>query len=192
MSALSLVSSKNPEQVNKTVTFTATVTSSGSPVAGADVHIIPNGDRKRTVPTDASGEANAVNMLTATGTYLVEARYAGQSASVSQVIKNKVKSAEIAITSDFEVKTCSFKVYPNPFDDRLKFEFSSPEPVHARIDIYDMNGRMIETVFDQPIEGEVMYHAEFKPLKVVSAMYIYKVTLGKSNYIDKAVYKNRE
>jgi hypothetical protein len=84
----------------------------------------------------------------------------------------------------------SLNVYPNPFDDHLVFEFTSPIPVRARIDIYDLTGRLIETVFDQQIEGGTVYHAAFKPVKEVSAMYLYRVTLGNSSHVNKVVYKS--
>jgi hypothetical protein len=168
------------------------VTSSGNPLAGADVSFYINGVFWTTVKTDGTGKATAANSFKTAGTYNIEARSTGQTTSLSQVIKTKVKSAEIADVPDDQFMKNELKVYPNPFNDRLKFEFSSPEPVHARIDVYDMTGRLIETVFDQPIEGKTNYHAEFKPLNLVSAMYIYRIAIGKANYIDKALYKNRE
>ena len=45
------------------------------------------------------------------------------------------------------------KAYPNPFSEKLRFEFVSPLSTRARIDIYDMTGRKIQTAFDAEIES---------------------------------------
>ncbi len=83
------------------------------------------------------------------------------------------------------------KVYPNPFTDRVQFEFVSPESVNARIDIYDMTGRMVKTVFEGPVEGGVNYNAEFKPQAQISGFYLYRMTLGEAVYNGKLVYNNK-
>jgi hypothetical protein len=57
------------------------------------------------------------------------------------------KSAEIATAIAPEIEFANLKVYPNPFSEKLRFEFVSPESVNARIDLYDMTGRMVKTIF---------------------------------------------
>ena len=106
-------------------------------------------------------------------------------------VTNCVKSAEIT-TSTFDtpqMELGDLKVYPNPFSDRLRFEFSAPESVNARIDLYDMTGRMVKTIFEQAIEGGVNYNAEFKPEATVSGMYIYRMTMGEKVYNGKVVFR---
>ena len=101
------------------------------------------------------------------------------------------KSAE-AVTSTFDtpqMELDDLKVYPNPFSDRLRFEFSAPESVNARIDLYDMTGRMVKTIFEQAIEGGVNYNAEFKPEATVSGMYIYRMSMGEKVYNGKVVFR---
>ena len=100
------------------------------------------------------------------------------------------KSADIATAIiPVAVEKADLKVYPNPFTDRLRFEFVSPESVIARIDLYDMTGRMVKTIFEQPIEGGVSYEAGFKPEAIISGMYIYRVTMGEAVYNGKVVFK---
>jgi hypothetical protein len=67
------------------------------------------------------------------------------------------KSAEITTEIEPAFKSADLKVYPNPFSDKLRFEFVSPESANARIDLYDMTGRIVKTVFEQPVEGGVSY-----------------------------------
>jgi hypothetical protein len=99
------------------------------------------------------------------------------------------KSAEIATTITPDIEKADLKVYPNPFSDRLRFEFVSPESVNARIDLYDMTGRLVKNIFEQPVEGGVSYEAEFRPETIISGMYLYRVTLGETVYNGKVVLK---
>ncbi|HSO86869.1 MAG TPA: T9SS type A sorting domain-containing protein, partial [Draconibacterium sp.] len=77
----------------------------------------------------------------------------------------------------------------NPFSDKLRFEFVYPESVNARIDLYDMTGRLVKNIFEQPIEGGVSYEAEFKPDAIISGMYIYRMRMGDAIYNGKVVFK---
>jgi len=99
------------------------------------------------------------------------------------------KSAIIATATTPDFEFANLKVYPNPFSDRLRFEFVSPESVNARIDLYDMTGRMVKTIFELPIEGGTMYNAEFKPDVIISGMYIYRMTMGEAIFNGKVVFK---
>jgi hypothetical protein len=101
----------------------------------------------------------------------------------------KTKSAEIGADVNPFAEQSDLKVYPNPFADRLRFEFVSPESVNARIDLYDMTGRLVKTIFEQPVEGGVSYEAEFRPETIISGMYFYRVQMGEAIYNGKAVFK---
>ena len=52
-----------------------------------------------------------------------------------------------------------------------------------------MIGRMVKTIFGQPIEGGVSYEAEFRPETIISGMYIYRVRMGESIYNGKVTFK---
>jgi hypothetical protein len=94
---------------------------------------------------------------------------------------------EIPITPDIEF--ADLKVYPNPFSEKLNFEFVSPVDDHVRIQIFDVAGRMINTVFDNPVKAGIIYNAEFKPATLVTSMYFYRMTLGEKVFVGKVVYK---
>jgi hypothetical protein len=97
------------------------------------------------------------------------------------------KSASIEVAS--EAETSSLLVYPNPFTDRLLFEFSSPVTAEARLEVYDATGRLVKVVFDQAVEGGVNYNAEFRPNSNMSNMYFYRLTLGEETYNGKVLYR---
>jgi hypothetical protein len=103
------------------------------------------------------------------------------------------KAADIATDVDIttELGVADLKVYPNPFSEKLRFEFVSPESVNARIDLYDMTGRLVRNIFEQPVEGGASYEAEFMPETIVSGMFIYRVILGEAVYNGKVVFKKK-
>jgi uncharacterized repeat protein (TIGR01451 family) len=111
------------------------------------------------------------------------------SGSVTITQPKRTKSGEIATGITPDVELADLKVYPNPFSEKLRFEFVSPESVNARIDLYDMTGRMVKTIFEQPIEGGTMYNAEFKPEAIISGMYFYRMTMGEAIFNGKVVFK---
>ena len=101
-----------------------------------------------------------------------------------------LKDAEIVSASEILFEgTQNLKVYPNPFSSRLRFEFVSPETVDARIDLFDVTGRLVKTIFEQPIEGGVSYETEFRPEAEVSGMYIYRMVMGDAVYNGKVTFK---
>jgi hypothetical protein len=52
-----------------------------------------------------------------------------------------------------------------------------------------MTGRMVKTIFEQPIEGGTMYNAEFRPEAIISGMYIYRMRMGEAMYNGKVTFK---
>ena len=81
------------------------------------------------------------------------------------------------------------QVYPNPFSERLKFEFVLPVETHVRIDLYDLTGRLIKTVFNDQVEEGVKYTTDFIPETIVSSTYIYRMIIGDSVINGKVIYK---
>lgn len=103
----------------------------------------------------------------------------------------KTKSAEIESGLISQIENPNISVYPNPFDKVLHFEFVSPIDIHACIDIFDVTGRKVKTVFTGPVEGNVNYRAEFVPVSTVSSMYFYKMKLGEEVFYGKVVFNKR-
>ena len=50
--------------------------------------------------------------------------------------------------------------------------------MHARINLYDVTGRMVQTVFDNEVKAGVEYNAEFTPSTKVSGIYIYHMSVN--------------
>jgi len=105
----------------------------------------------------------------------------------------QVKPASIKSAMTEMVQTDAYEphmlVYPNPFSDKLKFEFTSPTDANARIELFDLTGRLVATVFNNPVKAENTYYAEFIPANVISSVYMYRMTLGDKVMFGKVIYK---
>ena len=99
------------------------------------------------------------------------------------------KSAQISSEISPVVELAEVKAYPNPFTDKLNFTFVSPEQTHARIDIYDVTGRKVKTVFEGVVESSVTYNATFTPETQTSAIYLYRLVIGVEVFNGKVIYK---
>ena len=82
-----------------------------------------------------------------------------------------------------------FRVYPNPFNQILYFEFESDFSTSCKIEVYDITGRKIETVFNESVEKGISYQAKFIPATVKSSMYFYKITTDRNIHSGKVIYK---
>jgi hypothetical protein len=105
------------------------------------------------------------------------------------IVIHSVKKKSAEILSD---KTeFNLNVYPNPFQDQVLFHFISPEDVSAKIDVYDITGRKVKTLFNDFIKEGVTYTVIFEPEASISGIYIYRMTLGESVFTGKLVVSGR-
>jgi hypothetical protein len=105
------------------------------------------------------------------------------------IVIHSVKKKSAEILSD---KTeFNLNVYPNPFQDKVLFHFISPEDVSAQIDVYDITGRKVKTLFNDLIKKDVTYTTVFEPNAPISGIYIYRMTLGESVFTGKLVVSGR-
>jgi len=79
------------------------------------------------------------------------------------------------------------KAYPNPFSDRLIIEFMVIEDTKATVEIFNVSGQRLATLFDGNVRASELYKAEFKPERVSSGVIIYKLRTEKETTYGKAV-----
>jgi hypothetical protein len=106
-----------------------------------------------------------------------------------EVVVCSTSSKSAQVITPVYTDNSNFMVYPNPFSDKLRFEFIAPADAQARIDLFDMTGRMVQTVFDNKVKAGVEYNAEFKPVTNVSGMYFYRATIGQQVFNGKVNYQ---
>ena len=81
------------------------------------------------------------------------------------------------------------KVYPNPFTEKLFFDFVSPNDGKAKIEIYDITGRKLETVFDKTVDSKQHYRIEYLPKRNTSNAMFYRVIIDEEVFTGKVIYQ---
>ena len=117
----------------------------------------------------------------------VEQLLAGGNLVVMGAAKKSAQLDEVIST----IETQELKVYPNPFSDKLNFEFVSPADDHVHIDIMDLSGRRIETVFDNVVKAGVTYNAVLVPDKMISGIYLYRMVIGDKVSNGKVIFNRK-
>ena len=101
---------------------------------------------------------------------------AGRSASPT------LAEAQNLLPEDFSLE----QNYPNPFNPSTEIRFALPEAVHVRLAVYDVVGREVTRLMDQPMEAG--YHrATFNASDLPSGVYLYRVEAGSFNKTGRMV-----
>ncbi len=70
-----------------------------------------------------------------------------------------------------------YQNYPNPFNPSTKIQFALPKSSFAKIVVYDMLGKEIETLVNEQLNAGT-YEADFDGSKLSSGVYYYKLIAG--------------
>jgi hypothetical protein len=73
-----------------------------------------------------------------------------------------------------ESSTVLIHTYPNPFVDKVNFEFTVNSSTYANFQIYSLTGEKVQTLFDGTAEEKTLYKVEFVPIN--PGMYIYRLS----------------
>ena len=76
--------------------------------------------------------------------------------------------------------------YPNPFNPNTKIRFSIPRSEHVVINVYNIQGELIESMVDQEMEAG-NYKINFYGNGLASGMYFYKITAGSFTKMKKMI-----
>jgi|GEM_PF-1081387 len=85
------------------------------------------------------------------------------------------------------INSLTINCYPNPCIDKATFSFTLDEDNTARIDIYDLSGKLIQTIFNSKVKKGEETKAEFNGESLPSSTYIYKLSTSKSSKIGKLI-----
>ena len=83
----------------------------------------------------------------------------------------------------------ALKVYPNPFSDKVTFEFVSGKDAYGVLDIFNITGQKVARILDRQVESGVMNRIEYVPLNKVSGIYIYRLDLDGTVHVGRVIYK---
>jgi hypothetical protein len=84
--------------------------------------------------------------------------------------------ASVAVTDEF----LSFpsQVYPNPSVDNAMITFTPVENVRTQVDLFDMSGRPIESLFNAEVKSGLEYRVNVNTRAFENGVYIYRITNG--------------
>jgi hypothetical protein len=88
-----------------------------------------------------------------------------------------LKIAVISKTENQMTGEPQHTVWPNPFSDKVNFEFLSPKDAKARLDLYDIRGTIIQTLFNESVKGNQVYKVEYIPENSISGILLYRLTI---------------
>lgn len=75
--------------------------------------------------------------------------------------------------------------YPNPSEGLTNVVFSTSNDEYATVQIIDMNGRVVETLFSQMAQANVEYRLDFNGLALPNGIYLTKLVTNSDTQIEK-------
>jgi len=77
------------------------------------------------------------------------------------------------------VNEVQIKAYPNPFSDKVNFQFVSPINGKATLEIYNISGQRIALLFSGIVDAGIPKTVQYtKGRTVASTTLVYKLTIG--------------
>ena len=89
---------------------------------------------------------------------------------VMNVVKDAGLAKEEAIPAEFSLE----QNFPNPFNPATSLSYSIPQRGHVRLDVYDINGRLIKNLVDE-IQENGHYSLTFEAASLPNGVYLYRL-----------------
>jgi hypothetical protein len=109
----------------------------------------------------------------------------GINCAVSQASKKKVSTIE-------NNGMIPLRVYPNPFNSKTTFEFTSVRDAHAVLEIHNILGQKVITLMDRIVKEGILNKVEYQPLDQLPGIYMYRLMLDNTIQTGKIVYTRNE
>ncbi|RKD90661.1 T9SS type A sorting domain-containing protein [Mangrovibacterium diazotrophicum] len=132
-------------------------------------------------PTDF-GRSTAINI-----SYSIHCCY-----SPTNVLKKSSQVAsEVLLPEYTSAEHSGLNVYPNPFNEKVKFDFTLEKDANVVLEIYNMVGQKIATLVNDRVEAGVRNTIEYLPETDISGIYVYKLDIDGKIQTGKLV-RNKE
>lgn len=86
--------------------------------------------------------------------------------------------ATIKLQSEERIAGIILENYPQPFSETTHFRFIIDYDTHAKLEVFDVNGKLINIVFDRNVEANEEVNVEFNGSQLSSGMYFYLLKAG--------------
>lgn len=87
-----------------------------------------------------------------------------------------------ALESDIDIPFALFNAYPNPFNPELNIDISIEKLGNLTVSIFNLNGQLIHTVYNEMASPNKMYNLNWDASHVSSGVYIVKVEAPDMQY----------
>ena len=93
-------------------------------------------------------------------------------------------------TTGIRNNSVSMRNFPNPFKNKTTIVFSVPQTTNAKLDIYDINGRNVQNLFDGDAIKDKDYIINYNCKDDASGIIIYKLTTNEHTFTGKMMHIN--
>ncbi len=83
-------------------------------------------------------------------------------------------------------------VYPNPFNDKVTFEFIPVTDSHATLEIYSLTGQKVEVLMNKDVRKGILNRVEYTPRKQVPGVLLYQLRLDDSVVNGRIIYNRND
>jgi hypothetical protein len=91
-------------------------------------------------------------------------------------------TAEATSVGDLKISA-----YPNPFRDQVRFLIQSPVAGQAVLEVYNVSGQKLQTIYNGRIAANETKVVNYKPMAAASSMMIYRLRVGNQTVSGKLV-----
>ncbi len=84
-------------------------------------------------------------------------------------------------------QTGSLGIFPNPFAEQTTISYSVQEASEVTIEVFDVSGRLLETVFEGEAQANRDYQLPFSNSQLVAGVYLVKMTIGETELVERIV-----
>jgi hypothetical protein len=88
-----------------------------------------------------------------------------------------------------QIASASMKVYPNPFVNTVTFQFTAAQNTHAILEIHNVVGQLVKTVFDANVAKGELNTIEFEPVNLTPGVLFYRLILGDQVQTGQVIYQ---
>ena len=83
------------------------------------------------------------------------------------------------------ILTVALSTYPNPTDGISNVSFELSEEQTALLEVYDLSGRLVQTLFNSVASAEAKYRFTFDGSALPNGVYLYRLTTDSEVVIEK-------
>jgi hypothetical protein len=113
----------------------------------------------------------------------------GRPGNVNEAWIAKLARQEGAVGTNDPAEKINMLAYPNPTDDYIQLEFDNPEGLPINVVLVNLNGQVIETLYDGPANYPGKANLSFSTHALPAGQYMLHVNLGDTLAATKSVIK---